>query len=173
MAENIMPLLLLEDDIRNMIVPYLSNVTAGAYDKWLQENLSAAAGMAGNFGGRMYVGNISWIKPFADEGIVVMGDYGLNITNREAEAVYKSLGMEGGSVKSLEIEERGCGSYPLMITEHAMKDDILTDRKGVRYIINFDSKNHKTIIRQANTTVDWKQAEVLWKQGKQRVRIYL
>lgn len=173
MADNMLPLLLLEEKIRERIVPYISNVTAGAYDDWLEDNLHAAVELVRNFGGQIYVGNISWIEPLAKEGVKVLGDFGLNITNRHAEAVYRSLGMIGKGEMSLEKLAAGRGAFPLMITEHAMSDTVLIDRKGKKYRVDFDSQNHKTVIRSADGEIDWNAIWDLWKKTKNNIRIYV
>lgn len=173
MADNMLPLLLLEEKIRERIVPYISNVTAGAYDDWLEDNLHAAVELVRNFGNQIYVGNISWIEPLAKEGVKVLGDFGLNITNRHAEAVYRSLGMTGKGEMSLEKLAAGRGAFPLMITEHAMSDTVLTDRKGKKYRVDFDSQNHKTVIRSADGEIDWNAISALWKKTKNNIRIYV
>lgn len=173
MADNMLPLLLLEEKIRERIVPYISNVTAGAYDDWLEDNLHAAVELVRNFGNQIYVGNISWIEPLAKEGVKVLGDFGLNITNRHAEAVYRSLGMTGKGEMSLEKLAAGRGAFPLMITEHAMSDTVLIDRKGKKYRVDFDSQNHKTVIRSADGEIDWNAMSDLWKQTKNNIRIYV
>ena len=172
-AQNILPLLLLEEDVRQIIIPYIPNVTAGPYDDWLESNLSAAAELVKNFGGKVYVGNISWIEAFASEGVQVRGDYGLNITNSQAEAAYRSLGMQGKGQYSLEKNSKGMGSVPLMIIEHKMAQGYITDRKGAVYRVDFDKENHKTAIRPKDGNLDWEAIKELLEKTKRTIRIYV
>ena len=174
MTGNMLAVLMLSENISEKIIPYISNVTKGSYDDWLESNLDGAAEMIRNYGGSVYVGNVGWIKPFADRNVSVYGDFGLNITNKQTSLAYESLGMKKNSAV-LSLEENGAevGAFPLMITEHEMKNGTLIDRKGARYNIKYDIENCKTIIRSSADSYDFATLEKLWKTTKNNVRFYV
>lgn len=174
MTKNMLAVLMLSETVSEKIIPYISNVTKGSYDEWLEDNLDGAAEMLRNYGGGVYIGNIGWIKPFADRNVSVYGDFGLNITNRQSALAYEGLGMDKGNIAlSLEKNSDEAGAFPLMITEHEMRDGILVDRKGAQYQVRYDRENGKTIIRSNSDSYDFPAAEKLWKNTKKTVRFYV
>ncbi len=175
LADNMVSALMLAEEAELQgfkLIPYISNLTKGPYDLWIEDNLSVLSEFIRNIGNMVYIGNIGWIEPFASCGIKVLGDYGLNIYNLETESAYKSLGMYCGT-PSLEAMEQSMGSFPLMVTEHPMGDGVLLDRKGAAYLVKFDEKNHKTTIRSKEENMDWQRLEDLWCKTEKSFRIYI
>lgn len=172
--ENAVPVLPLRECMDNPdidAVPYLPQVTKGACDIWLRSDFDNIVSFLKKKDKGIYIGNISWIRPFHEAGITVFGDYGLNRTNRFTSSVY--IG-EGASycIDSLEnASSQTEGAFPLMITEHEMNTDSLTDRMGLRYKVSFDSFSHKTTIRPDEKMPD---PERIISLSKDRlVRIYV
>jgi len=64
------------------MIPYLPNVTKGAYDSYIVINFDKIISICRDTG--ISIGNLGWISEFQKSGVQVYGDYGLNIYNREA-----------------------------------------------------------------------------------------
>lgn len=125
------------------VVPYISNVTKGEEDRFLEERFDEIADILKDRNTPIYVGNLGWLKRFATAGVRVWGDYGLNIYNGRSAMAYKNEGMDGFRA-SLEMEEGG--SYPLMTVEKGFKAETLEDRKGVKYRILRSEENGKSVL---------------------------
>lgn len=97
------------------VIPYISNVSRGAENIYIEENLGSIVEHCRETG--IYVGNLSWIQPFRAAGITVFGDYGLNVYNEQTAAAFDSLGMHR-CAESLETIDRDQAVFPLMTTEH-------------------------------------------------------
>ena len=158
------------------IIPYVSNMPKGEEDRYiitnfdtiietLQEVKSSASGDKG----KVYVGNIGWIKPFKEAGVTVLGDVGLNIYNQQAEEAYQMLGMSG-CIHSLEDDLTSQGKIPLMVTEHHLDGVYLLDRKGE--YLNLIDKGDKTIITE-DEGVDTQLLVRQLTESKEPVRIYI
>ena len=120
-------------------LPYILNVSKGELDKQIEEDFDAMVREVRETG--ILIGNLGWIKQFADAGVQVYGDYGLNVYNGQSVKAYEELGVRvlrlshemssGGAVS----DERFGGRVPLMITEHPFRTSYLIDRKGVKHEI--------------------------------------
>lgn len=154
------------------LVPYILSMNKGSCDDWIENNISDIAEMLENDNSGIYIGNIGWIEPFTALGVKVYGDSGLNISNSHSMRAYKKLGMIHGQ-NTLEKEENGFGSFPLMITEHKFKADKIVDRKGEGYKLNFFDDIHKTILLKNDDKIDWKQFKNAADNGKESIRIYV
>lgn len=150
---------------------YIPQVTKGPYDQWLRTCSDEISQYLNENGIRLYAGNLSWVKHFADKGVSVYGDFGLNAVNKYICKLYEDEGAIG-CITSLENASPEInGRYPLMITEHEMKEKTLTDRKGQLYSVSFDSFSHKTTIKEAGFHPDINRIKKLAK--KETVRIYI
>lgn len=118
------------------------------------------------------VGNIGHIAPVREAGLVPVGDFRLNVTNRLSVEQYNDLGVEdlilspeltlpmardigGGAIV--------CGRIPLMITERCFIRDVadcdrcaqnsvtLTDRTGARFPMRREWE-HRTLIFNSTVT---------------------
>ena len=119
----------------------LPQVTRGSYDKWLNEKCANFKGI------KVVVNNISWIKPLTEKGAIAVGGWGLNITNIKSVEAYKKLGMSDEYFVSSELKDKSeMEGTPLMISEHRLDTGILTDRKGVKYAVEFNEVEHKSYI---------------------------
>ena len=123
-----------EDDL-----PYILNVSKGKLDDYIEDNFASIVDKYRDSG--VLIGNLGWIKQFADAGVQVYGDYGLNAYNGQSIKAYEEMG-----VKMLHTSYERCrdgrtsgkrfgGKVPLMITEHPFDTDYLIDRKGVKHEI--------------------------------------
>ena len=122
-------------------IPYILNVSKGALDEYIEENFSAICEAVRDSG--ILIGNFGWIERFREAGVRVYADYGLNIYNNQARLAAEEL----GATLYLPSHETGvCDSrgIPLMITEHPIAAESLTDRKGAEHKIIH--KNDKTLI---------------------------
>lgn len=153
------------------IVPYIPAVNKGAGDRWIKDNFEKLATLLKEKQRPIYTGSVSWIGIFAEAGVKVFGDSGLNVTNSQSERAYRILGAES-CVLSLEKEEKGAGAFPLMITEHRFDADGITDRKGERYSLKFDETSHKTMIFKKDVMPDRKRIKEKL-LNKEHVRVYI
>ncbi len=127
-------------------LPYILNVSKGELDDDIEKNFASMADKLRDTG--VLIGNLGWIKQFAEAGVQVYGDYGLNAYNGQSIKAYEELG-----VKMLHTSYERCrdgrtsdkrfkGKIPLMITEHPFDTDYLIDRKGVKHeIIKYGDKS--------------------------------
>lgn len=121
-------------------VPYISNISKGALDKYIEDNFDSIVNEAKESG--IILGNMGWIETFCRAGIKVYGDYGLNVYNRQAQLLFEEEGVEMiGYSHEFEGE-----NIPLMITEHPVLSEWLTDRKGVRHKVIKVSSGDKYMI---------------------------
>lgn len=152
------------------LCPYLLGMAKGPMKNWLEENFEKIVKLLKDTDKGIYVGNLGQIEMFANAGIKVFGDFGLNITNMETKAVYMQLGIID-AIESLEHSGKTVGAFPLMITEHRLIDSVLTDRKGAEYEVNFNEETHKTTIKSKDGNLDW---ETIEKECQEKlIRIYL
>jgi putative protease len=124
-------------------LPYILNVSKGNLDAYIRENFDAIADAVRDTG--ILIGNLGWIERFRDAGIKVYGDYGLNIYNEQARLAYEEAGVEM-YMPSHETGIRDERGIPLMVTEHPVDADVLTDRKGGRHRIVTAPCRDKTLI---------------------------
>ena len=73
------------------------------------------------------------------------GDYGLNVYNEQARRAFADAGVE---IYMPSHETGICDKrhIPLMITEHKVEAEFLTDRKGEDHIIVTSPSGDKTLI---------------------------
>ena len=154
------------------IAPYIMSMNKGAGDEWIEENFVRLSRILKDENKPIYVGNIRWIRILAEAGVEVIGDSGLNVTNIHAERACRLLGASECRV-SLEKEESGRGTFPLMISEHRFDMEQLTDRKGEKYHLKFDSSSHKTLLLKADPYIDWAQIGKNSAESEGAVRIYI
>ena len=161
-----------QDKLNVEISPYIQGINKGSADRWIEENFESIVQVIRDNGNNIYVGNIRWIKPFADAGINVIGDSGLNITNCYSKKAYRMLGVSQFR-DSLEKQQKGTGAFPLMIMEHKFDDAIITDRKGQEYRLAFDDFSHKTLLIKENESIEWDLVRRIVAEGKTPLRLYI
>ncbi|MBR2706875.1 MAG: U32 family peptidase [Mogibacterium sp.] len=124
-------------------LPYILNISRGKLDGFIQSRFDEIADACRDRG--ILIGNIGWIERFRDAGVRVLGDYGLNVYNRQAELAFEELGAElyMPSHETGICDERG---VPLMVTEHPVSASELTDRKGEVHRIRVSASGDKTLI---------------------------
>ncbi len=128
---------------RCRIIPYISSISKGREDAYIESNIDSICEAAGENG--IMIGNLCWIEEFVSRGITVYGGYGLNVYNRYTDALLKKLGVTFSAL-SLESFEKGNGSLPLMVSEHIIQGRSLTDRKGETYRVIRNDAGDKSII---------------------------
>ena len=116
------------------------------------------------------VGNVGMIAPAREMGFSVVGDFRLNITNRESAAAYRAAGVES-MILSPELTLPGIrdiggtaivyGRIPLMLTERCfIKENFgcdrcgkaeLTDRRGVSFPILREYPHRNLILNSLPT----------------------
>ena len=168
----------LEEREHVLVCPYIPAINKGG-DRWIEDRLEEIAELVRAPGPegrarRIHVGNLGWIRPFAERGVLVFGEPGLNICNQMARRAYGQLGVYD-SVDSLEVldgDGGAAGWLPLMVTEHEMEPGVLVDRKGLRLRVVTTPDNHKTYILGKRDEKTTPGAEILCRKTKKRIRIY-
>ena len=124
-------------------VPYIMNVSKGKLDGFIEEHFDEIVSACTERG--ILTGNPGWIERFIQAGVRVYGDYGLNVYNEQARLAYEEMGVElyMPSHETGVSDERG---IPLMITEHPVAEEKLTDRKGGTHRIVRAPSGDKTLI---------------------------
>ena len=95
---------------------YISRVSYGRLDAWLDANFERLAGLAEMSGHPIFAGNLSWLWRLSRAGIPVAADYGMNAVNDAAAQVMNELGASY-TVEALEFREDARGLQPMMLTE--------------------------------------------------------
>ena len=137
------------DDLQDRhpkILPYILNISKGNLDRYIRENFDAICERVRESG--ILIGNLGWINQFGKAGIKVYGDYGLNVYNSQSVKTLAELGVEV-LAWSHETEMFFFRNIPLMITEHPVLTDSMTDRKGKKYIILRSESGDKYLIFEA------------------------
>lgn len=124
-------------------VPYIMNVSKGKLDRYIEDHFDEIVSACRESG--LLAGNAGWIESFVDAGVRVYGDYGLNVYNNQARLACEEMGAElyMPSHETGVSDERG---IPLMITEHMVDEEKLTDRKGGVHRIVRAPSGDKTLI---------------------------
>lgn len=124
-------------------VPYIMNVSKGNLDRYIEDNFDEIAAACRECG--ILAGNAGWIGRFAEAGVHVYGDYGLNVYNNQAKLACEEAGAElyMPSHETGVSDERG---IPLMISEHMTAEERITDRKGGIHRIVKAPSGDKTLI---------------------------
>lgn len=124
-------------------IPYILNVSKGKLDKYIEENFEEIASAVKDTG--ILIGNLGWITRFKDAGVPVYADYGLNVFNKQAKLFIEEIGAEL-YMPSHETDVKDERGIPLMITEHPVNADSLSDRKGETHKIVRSASGDKTLI---------------------------
>lgn len=125
-------------------IPYISNVSKGLEDSIIESNYGDCVKLTRKTG--VYVGNLGWLKRFADEGVIVTADYGLNAYNSVTAEVLRSLGASN-IVASLESMPEGENIYPLMVSEHRFEEDRYISKMGHRLkVIKREYSNQDIVV---------------------------
>jgi putative protease len=124
-------------------IPYILNVSRGELDRYIRERFDEIVAAAKGRG--ILIGNLGWIERFRDAGVKVFGDYGLNVYNYQAKKAYEELGAEL-YMTSHETGASDSRGIQLMITEHKIDAETLTDRKGGVHIVRTAESGDKTLI---------------------------
>lgn len=179
-VDEIIKLLLKKYKIK--LVPYLPNVTKGAYDRYIEENFNLIVSYCRKTG--ISIGNLGWISDFQKSGVDLYADYGLNIYNKEAVAwsrdmnmidyvpsheVYKNI--EVG--KSEEIDFIYEGDIPCMVSEHLFNIKKFIDRKNKQFLIIKNEFKDKSIILQKMSNVEKSIRGNIVKNKCKKLRIYI
>ncbi len=124
------------------------------------------------------VGNLSHVELVKEAGLIPLGDFRLNVTNRDALAVWRGIGLSD-VVLSPELTSRQArwvggraivyGRIPLMITERCfMKENFgcdkcgrcqLIDRKGIKFPMMREYDHRNLIFNSAYTYMGDRQDE--------------
>ena len=124
-------------------IPYILNVSKGNLDNYIRDNYDEIVSAVKETG--IIIGNLGWIEQFINAGVKVFADYGLNVFNEQAKKAAEELGatLYMPSHETGVCDERG---IPLMITEHPIDSETLTDRKGEQHEIIVTPSGDKTLI---------------------------
>lgn len=124
-------------------VPYIMNVSKGKLDEYISGHFDEIVRECADTG--ILAGNAGWIERFRDAGVKVYGDYGLNVYNDQARLAYEELGavLYMPSHETGVSDERG---IPLMISEHLVDEERLSDRKGGIHRVVRAPSGDKTLI---------------------------
>ena len=129
----------LEDLIEKLLsgddVYTLPPITYGKIDVHMEENLNQLPE-------KVLVENLGWIMELVASGRRVYGGAGLNVMNHKALQAIEGLGVKVVDI-SPELKEN---PRRLMITQYLLKEGIITDRKGQKYVIARDETSGKTEI---------------------------
>lgn len=151
-------------------IPYILNVSKGALDRFIEENLDEIAEKVKKTG--IAVGNLSWMHEFLSRGVPVYGDYGLNICNHKAYDVIEKMGAIPVCM-SHELYNLQAGPIPMMITEYRVPYASLTDRKNAEYRIIRDKTAEKNLILSSERKPDIEWLKKQWEQQDGECRIYV
>ena len=124
-------------------IPYILNISRGRLDAYIREYFDGIVSEVKDTG--ILIGNLGWIRQFLDAGVRVFGDYGLNVYNEQARKAFEDIGVEL-YMPSHELGLADERRIPLMITEHAVRAEYLTDRKGEDHMIRTAASGDKTLI---------------------------
>jgi len=127
-----------------LVIPYISNVSRGREDRFLEEHFDSIAAHCMDRG--IYAGGLSWIHPFRAAGVDVFADYGLNVLNRQTAAALDAIGVRR-CADSLEAATEEQGAYPLMTMQHEPAGDHLSARgKGGIVLLHRDFSDQTLLI---------------------------
>ncbi|GEM_PF-1843068 len=171
----------IKEQYKIKVIPYLPNVTKGAYDSYIVINFDKIISICRDTG--ISIGNLGWISEFQKSGVQVYGDYGLNIYNREAFSWCRDIKMidyisshevyNDRAARAQEIDCDFVGAVPLMISEHFFSNKEFLDRKNKRFIFIKNSFENKSIIVQKMSNVENSIREKIVKKRCKKLRIYI
>lgn len=150
------------------VIPYISNVSKGKLDQYIEENFQMIVERVKETG--IAIGNLGWIREFRDAGARVYTDYGLNIYNEKAAGRFRQLGLE---VCASSHEGSEDDIFPLMITEHRIMSSTLQDRKKQKYNIVYNKEQDKTFLFQKGNNIPMNIYQKRWKNTEGEMRIYI
>lgn len=129
---------------RSGAIPYILNISKGKLDEFIENNFDEIVDAVKDTG--VLIGNLGWIKKFRDAGVKVLGDFGLNMFNKQAEIAYSEMGVEmfAPSQETGVYDSRGLA---LMITEHPIDSSYIIDRKSATHEIIKAASQDKWIIK--------------------------
>lgn len=123
----------------NKWIPYISNVSMGMEDEIIRTNKPEALALVRGRG--IYLGNLQWLdffkseqNKFGENAFSIYGDFGLNAYNSASFDVLNKMGFQRIEPCS-ETYSAENGPFPLMIAEHIINGDTITDRKGAKYFV--------------------------------------
>jgi len=151
------------------IIPYITSVSKGREDRIIEEHFDRLCSLCRDTG--IYAGNLSWLAPFAEAGVTVWGDYGLNVYNEKSREVYRSLGA-ADCVPGLEALEKGFGAFPLMISEHSPWGSRLIDRKKEKISIVKRAFSDQILLVPETAELRIQTIKTALSEGRKKVRIY-
>lgn len=151
------------------LIPYISNVSKGEENRWIESNFDEIIKLCDTRG--IYIGNLEWLDKLSQSGIKIYGDYGLNQYNNFARDVLKRIGITPVS-GSLEALEEGFGALPLMISQHQPDGEILIDRKKEMFDMIKKDYSEQTIIIPGENNLDWEKIRQAISTGTGVVRIF-
>ena len=151
------------------IVPYISNVSKGRLDEYIESDLSFIVNGFKNNG--ISIGNLGWCLDLIEEGNnKVYADYGLNLCNEAAKEAMRSIGIIPTAM-SLECQYEG--DWPIMITEHPIKSEWLRDRKNEKYDVVKTSDGDKWMIFKRHKPIADETLLERWNNSSGEFRIYI
>ena len=159
-----------EIDRNRAVIPYVSNIAKGREADFIEEHFQSICEHCRERG--VYVGNLSWILPFREEGVPVYGDSGLNVYNHFSEEAYAMLGVKS-CAGSLEGTEEGMGNLPLMISEHSPEGNWLLDRKKKKAEVLKRDFSSQVIIRETGQEADLDLIREKLENEKGIIRIFV
>lgn len=178
-----------QDDDR--VVPVIPNITKGWHEYNIHKNFDKIVAASAKNG--IAVGNMGWISPFAEAGVNVFGDYGLNLYNSMDFYLAGELGIKEAVISheadlegilsmdfhGIEPEIAAGGKIPVMISEHnfcgtqeEQNGFFRKDRKGQFYPVLTDAASCRSAILTHKETNLLMRKEDLKKAGPKRFRIY-
>lgn len=150
-------------------VPYISNISKGEEDFFIEENFSKIVKKCKTCG--ISIGNLGWLERFRMEDIKIYGDFGLNVFNRETKDVVLALGVSVIAARSLEDDDTCFGRIPLIVSEHRLSERGLTDRKGMDYPVIHSRLGQKSLLLSSGCQLDFERMRKLQK-NRGNIRIY-
>ena len=158
------------------VIPYIPNISKGKVDKYLEVNFRRIVEASRESG--IYIGNLGWIEAFKNAGLPILGDYGLNLNNQEAENWAEDIGLTAW-VPSLEsfngTQESGWmyrGAVPLMITEHPVNKKLKSTQRDFTLEASYQENMEKSIISMKSSN-DLKDLSRELRNTRKNVRVFV
>nr|WP_315024931.1 U32 family peptidase [uncultured Aminipila sp.] len=162
------------------LIPYLPNVTKGAYDTYIKTNFQLIVSYCRETG--ISIGNLGWISEFERAGVYIYGDYGLNIYNKEAADWTRDIKMvdfapsheiyRNDETGRNEIGFKFTGDIPLMTSEHLFNKEGFVDRKSKQFFFVENVVENKSIIVQEMSNIENSIIETIEGKKYKKLRIY-
>lgn len=134
------------------LVPYISNVAKGSEAAWIEKHKDAIIEQFKSTG--IYIGSLSWIHYFCEDGVPVYADFGLNAYNSRTADVLEKLGASA-VMPSLEVYDHSQGAIPLMTLQYRPDGQTLSNHK----------KDCFTLVKPAFSDQTWVVPDV-YEQGE-------